>query len=87
MLTQYAIEVIVKDRVREINKEIMIRQALREAFDDRRKPSPLLQRLRCRLTGLLDRIKRATRNPEGAQGFALRRAGMSREVEPCMDAG
>jgi hypothetical protein len=53
MLTYYAIEVIVKDRLREHRKELMIRAALREAYGDQSKRVSFYRRQWCRLRRFL----------------------------------
>jgi hypothetical protein len=50
MLTYFAMEIISKDRLREVNKEAMKRVALREAFGDRRNQILLFPKLWCRLS-------------------------------------
>jgi hypothetical protein len=58
MLTHYALEVMVKERLREYEKEIMTRQALRAAFGDRRRTFSLFRKLWCALSGFLAGARR-----------------------------
>jgi hypothetical protein len=53
MLTYYALEVIVKDRLREHNKELKTRAALREAFGDQAIRFSLFRKLGCRIRAYL----------------------------------
>ena len=53
MLTHYAVEVIIKDRLREHSKELMIRWALREAYGNQSKRVSFIRRVWCRLKSTL----------------------------------
>jgi hypothetical protein len=57
MLTWYAIEIIVKDRILEERKEMMTRLALREAFRDQGTWIFLFRRLWCHIDNFLDGIR------------------------------
>ena len=80
MLTYYAMEVIVKDRLREHHKELMTRTALREAFGDQAIQFSLFRSLRCRLSGILAKI--------WSWDFLLiEPIGLSRKLDPCLTMG
>ena len=53
MLTHFTVEAIIKDRLRELHKELMIRQALREAYGDQGNWVPFFRRQACRLRSIL----------------------------------
>jgi hypothetical protein len=79
MLTWYAIEIIVRDRILEERKEMMTRLALREAFRDQGNRFSLFQKLLCRLRIFLDGIR-------FLKGNSPKPIVLSLENNPCREA-